>query len=186
MPTTKTANIFFGLTNEILFKNIKAKYNTELDYYSIKIQALIEQFNGYMQEVEWLYIKNDDGEKYNFSNLYIEKSENRVNITAIFEKDKNNQFNNNEDIQNIFNNSKIQHIKNDFVSLTKIDLSHLNSADILKNAYLNGTYEKIDNETRHFASVLLKKQEQSNIVDVYVNYEIPANNTMMFLRNNNK
>ena len=73
MPiTTITTDIFFGLTNEILFKNIKTEYNSELDYYSIKIQALIEQFDGYMQEVEWLYIKNDNNEKYNFSNLYIE------------------------------------------------------------------------------------------------------------------
>ena len=105
-----------------------------------------------------------------------------VNITAIFEKGKNNQFNNNEDVHNIFDNSKIQHIKNDFVSHTKIDLSHLSSNDILKNAYLNGTYEKIDNETRYFASVLLQKQEKSKIIDVYITYEIPEHNTIRFLR----
>lgn len=183
MPTTtKITNLISAINHNIIFKNVELEYNNKYDYYSINIKQLIQQFDKFMQELEVLYAVIDNI-KYYFSNVFVEKQENAVNIKLIFEKSRNTAFYNDIVISGIFKDIDIEHIKNEYVDFYKIDMNSIRAENILMNSYLNGTFIETDNKPMYFSSVILKKQENSTNCEAFMTYQVIGENSIMFLTN---
>ena len=183
MPTTtKTTNLISAINHNIIFKNVELEYNNKYDYYSINIKQLIQQFDKFMQELEVLYVVIDNI-KYYFSNVFVEKQENAVNIILIFEKSRNTAFYNDIVISGIFKHIDIEHIKNEYVDFYKIDINNIRTENILVNSYLNGTYIETNNKPMYFSSIILKRRENAAEIDVFMTYQIVSENSIMFLTN---
>ncbi|OUO94840.1 hypothetical protein [Cloacibacillus sp. An23] len=103
---------FSGDEDELLAKGVNAYYNRNNDYYSIKVDDLIGKT--YLPPHK-VFIDNDDeysfenmvdiviflninvyfmknGIEYNYSNIYLEKTKNKINIKLIFERYAHNKF----------------------------------------------------------------------------------------------
>ena len=159
MPTTtKVTNLISAINHNIIFKNVELEYTNKYDYYSINIKQLIQQFDKFMQELEVLYVVIDNT-KFYFSNVFVEKQENAVNIKLIFEKSRNTAFYNDIVISGTFKDIDIEHIKNEYVDFYKIDMNSIRAKNILVNSYLNGTFIETNNKPMYFSSIILKRRE---------------------------
>lgn len=179
MPTT---NLISAINHNIIFKNVELEYNNKYDYYSVNIKQLIQQFDKFMQELEVLYAVID-GKKFYFSNVFVEKQENVVNIILIFEKSRNTAFYNDIAISGVFKNIDIIHVKNEYVDFYKIDVNNIRAENILMNSYLNGTFIETDNKPMYFSSIILKRREDAAEIDVFMTYQVIGENSIMFLAN---
>ena len=184
MPTTtRITNLISAINHNIIFKNVELEYTNKYNYYSINIKQLIQQFDKFMQELEVLYVVIDNT-KYYFSNLYIEKVENTVNIILIFEKSRNTAFYNDIVISGIFKDIDIKHIKNEYVDFYKIDMNSICAENILMNSYLNATFiETNNNKPMYFSSIILKRRENVAEIDMFITYQVVGENSIMFLTN---
>lgn len=183
MPTTtKVTNLISTINHNIIFKNVELEYNNKYDYYSVNIKQLIQRFDKFMQELEVLYVVIDD-KKFYFSNVFVEKQENAVNIILIFEKSRNTAFYNDIIISGIFKDIDIEHINNEYVDFYKIDINNIRTENILVNSYLNGTYIETNNKPMYFSSIMLKRRENAAEIDMFMTYQIVSENSIMFLTN---
>lgn len=183
MPTTtKTTSLISAINHNIIFKNVELEYNNKYNYYSINIKQLIQQFDKFLQELEVLYAVIDNT-KYYFSNVFVEKQENVVNIKLIFEKSRNTAFYNDIVISGIFKDIDIIHVKNEYVDFYKIDMNSIRAENILMNSYLNGTFIETNNKPMYFSSIMLKRRENAVEIDVFMTYQVVGENSIMFLTN---
>ena len=108
LPKVDLYIYFSGDVDELLAKGVNVYYNKNNDYYSIKVEDLIgktylpphkaiidnddeHSFENMVDIVISLnrnvyFMKN--GIEYNYSNIYLEKTENKINIKLIFERYK--------------------------------------------------------------------------------------------------
>lgn len=178
-----TTNLISAINHNVIFKNVELDYNNKHDFYSVNIKQLIQQFDKFMQELEVLYAVIDNI-KYYFSNVFIEKQENAVNIKLIFEKSRNTAFYNNIVISGIFKDIDIiERVKNDLVDFYRIDVNNIRAENILVNGYLNGTFIETDNKPMYFSSIILKRRENAAEIDMFMTYQIVSENSIMFLTN---
>ena len=173
-----------GDEDDLLAKGVNAYYNKNGDYYSIKVEDLRgkivsgckigrggdnDNFDNMITMVVPLhvdasyFIKN--GRDYFYSNIYLEKTENKLNIKLICERFAHNKFIQMQNAAEVFKETCAPRYVNTNYNRLYFELQELCHDNLLKSTYMNGLYIEKDGKRLYFQGSYIHentKEETAN------------------------
>lgn len=199
LPKVDLYIYFSGDVDELLAKGVNVYYNKNNDYYSIKVEDLIGKT--YLPPHK-AFIDNDDehsfenmvdivislnrnvyfmknGIEYNYSNIYLEKTENKINIKLIFERYAHNKFIQMQNAESVFKEICAPRYVNTRFNRQYFELQELCNENLLKSTYMNGLYMQNSDKRLYFKGGYIHentKEELANTLlhkplDIIVSFE---------------
>ena len=201
MPHKQKVDIYLHFScddDELCVKGVDAYYNKGNDYYSIKIDdmrgkvayeslAEIDSFAGSRdgnRTTRVLYFDNETyfvihGRRYAYSNILLEKTENKVNIKLIFEKYPQNRFIQIKNAASVFKEIPTPRFVTSIYRREYFELHELCHSDLLHSTYMNGLYIQDGEKRLYFdwgylhqnTAEEISKSLQHNAFDVMVRFD---------------
>ena len=162
MPHKQKVDIYLHFScddDELCVKGVDAYYNNGKDYYSIKIDDIrgkvareaLSEIDVYAESCEEnlttkvLYFDNETyflihGRQYAYSNILLEKTENKVNIKLIFEKYPQNRFIQIKNAASVFKEIPTPRFVTSIYRREYFELHELCHNNLLQSTYMNGLY----------------------------------------------
>ena len=146
-----------------VIKSIKADYDKEHDCYYVDVDTIYKKIykNMLMSLCHLCFEKY--GVTYYGSNIFLEKTKNKISIKLVFETTKHSQFYKEESINNFFNTVKLSNYP--FTKHREIyELHKLCHKNLIKSVYLAGVYVEKNNQRMYFNSGIIEKKGRYSLI----------------------
>lgn len=179
LPKVDIYIYFSGDEDELCAKGVNAFYNKLNDYYSIKVEDLIGKtylphqtsidFENKVDVITYLnrdtyFVKN--GIEYNYSNIYLEKRENKINIKLIFERFAHNKFIQIQNAAAIFKEICAPRYISTMSKSKYFELQELCHNNLLKSTYMNGLYIQDGDRRLYFRACYIHENSKEEIANL--------------------